>query len=281
MAQGMTDPKEISRQNIKLALQIFLRTILSAILSFFLYFSITAIVNGVSTHEIGYQIYEYDENGQPVLIEEGLLEDESSQEPSSQEPSAQGDLSEPDSSESGETSSAETTRTLYRRGVFSEVPVGAAVVRDVISQVLMLLLLAAFPYGILWNQGDRDRNSVQFGHMREDKLRGLKVGLLAAIPSFVVYVLLLFSRLGLFWDKFILVFQIFHASFAPTVNAILQAQGHEVLAAADVGWGWILLLAFTVVVLPLICWVSYRMGYRQYSISEHLIYKNTKKKRRH
>lgn len=276
MAQtGMTDPKEIGRQNVRLALQIFLRTILAAILSFFLYFSITAIVNGVSTHEIGYQIYEYDENGQPVLIEEGMLDEESSQEPSSQEAS-----SEPGSSESGETSSSETTKTLYRRAIFSEVPVGAAVVRDVLSQVLMLLLLAAFPYGILWNQGDRDRNSVQFGHMREDKLRGLKVGLLAAIPSFVVYVLLLLSRLGLFWDKFILVFQLFHASFAPTVSAVLQAQGREILVTADVGWGWILLFAFTVLVLPLICWGSYRMGYRQYSISEHLIYKNTKKKRR-
>ena len=57
-------------------LQIFLRTILAAILSFFLYFSITAIVNGLSTHAIGYRIYEYDENSQPVLVEEGSLDEE-------------------------------------------------------------------------------------------------------------------------------------------------------------------------------------------------------------
>jgi len=60
----------------------------------------------------------------------------------------------------------------------------------------------------------------------------------------------------------------------------MGAQGHAILVTADVGWGWILLLAFTVVVLPLVCWGSYALGYRQYSISEHLIYKNKKKKRR-
>lgn len=144
----------------------------------------------------------------------------------------------------------------------------------------MLLLLAAFPYGILWSQGDRDRNSVQFGHMQADKWRGLKVGLIAAIPSALLYLFLLLSRLGLFWNKFVQLFQILNACFAPTINAIMRAQGHDILTTADVGWGWILLLVFTVAVLPLVSWGSYALGYRQYSISEHLIYKNKKKKRR-
>lgn len=271
MAQaGMMDPKEVSRQNVKLALQIFLRTILAAILSFFLYFSITAIVNGLSTHAIGYRIYEYDENSQPVLVEEGSLDEESSVEPSSETPST----------EDGETATTETTKRQYRETVRSEVPAGAAIFRDVLSQILMLLLLAAFPYGILWSQGDRDRNSVQFGHLQADKWRGLKVGLIAAIPSALLYLFLLLSRLGLFWNKFVQLFQILNACFAPTINAIMRAQGHDILTTADVGWGWILLLVFTVAVLPLVSWGSYALGYRQYSISEHLIYKNKKKKRR-
>lgn len=117
MAQaGMMDPKEVSRQNVKLALQIFLRTILAAVLSFFLYFSITAIVNGLSTHAIGYRIYEYDENSQPVLVEEGSLDEESSVEPSSETPST----------EDGETATTETTKRQYRETVRSEVPPGAA-----------------------------------------------------------------------------------------------------------------------------------------------------------
>ena len=271
MAQtGKIEPKEVSRQNVKLAVQIFLRTVLAAILSFFLYFSITAIVNGVTTHAVGYRIYEYDENNQPVLVAEGSLEEESPEESSSETPA----------SESSGTAATEATKRLYRETVRSEVPAGAAVFRDVLSQVLMLLILAAFPYGILWGQGDRDRNSVQFGHMQEDKRRGLKVGLLAAIPSVAVYLFLLLSRLGLFWDKYIQLFQILNASFAPAVNAVMGAQGHAILVTADVGWGWILLLAFTVVVLPLVCWGSYALGYRQYSISEHLIYHTKQKKRR-
>ncbi len=90
MAQtGKIEPKEVSRQNVKLAVQIFLRTVLAAILSFFLYFSITAIVNGVTTHAVGYRIYEYDENNQPVLVAEGSLEEESPEESSSEAPPRQ------------------------------------------------------------------------------------------------------------------------------------------------------------------------------------------------
>ena len=140
-----------------------------------------------------------------------------------------GKFSIPPASESSGTAATEATKRLYRETVRSEVPAGAAVFRDVLSQVLMLLILAAFPYGILWGQGDRDRNSVQFGHMQEDKRRGLKVGLLAAIPSVAVYLFLLLSRLGLFWDKYIQLFQILNASFAPAVNAVMGAQGHAIL----------------------------------------------------
>ena len=271
MAQtGKMEPKEVSRQNVKLAVQIFLRTILAAILSFFLYFSITAIVNGLTTHTVGYRIYEYDEHNQPVLVAEGSLDEESSLASSSEAPAA----------ESGETDATGETKKLYRETVRSEVPAAAAVVRDVLSQVLMLLILAAFPYGILWGQGDRDRNSVQFGHMQEDKRRGLKVGLLAAIPSAAAYLFLLLSRLGVVWDKYVQLFQILNTSFAPALNAVMRAQGHDILVTADVGWGWVLLLVFTVVFLPLVCWGSYALGYRLYSIREHLIYKNKKKKRR-
>ena len=135
MAQtGKIEPKEVSRQNVKLAVQIFLRTVLAAILSFFLYFSITAIVNGVTTHAVGYRIYEYDENNQPVLVAEGSLEEESSEESSSETPA----------SESSGTAATEATKRLYRETVRSEVPAGAAVFRDVLSQVLMLLILASY-----------------------------------------------------------------------------------------------------------------------------------------
>ena len=126
MAQtGKIEPKEVSRQNVKLAVQIFLRTVLAAILSFFLYFSITAIVNGVTTHAVGYRIYEYDENNQPVLVAEGSLEEESPEESSSETPA----------SESSGTAATEATKRLYRETVRSEVPAGAAVFRDVLSQV--------------------------------------------------------------------------------------------------------------------------------------------------
>lgn len=86
-------------------------------------------------------------------------------------------------------------------------PVGAEIALNVLSSILMLLLLAAFPYSIVWSKGDRDKNSVNFGHMQEDKLRGLKVGLMAAIPSAIGYIVLVLSKLGVCFSKYIFLYR--------------------------------------------------------------------------
>ena len=87
---------DIQKENFKMALGVFLRTILSAVLCFFVYMSLSVLFNGFFTHDIGYQIYETTSDGSVALIEEHYYADDSSA-PSStpQAPWARGSASRP------------------------------------------------------------------------------------------------------------------------------------------------------------------------------------------
>ena len=69
---------DIQKENFKMALGVFLRTILSAVLCFFVYMSLSVLFNGFFTHDIGYQIYETTSDGSVALIEEHYYADDSS-----------------------------------------------------------------------------------------------------------------------------------------------------------------------------------------------------------
>ncbi len=296
MAQEQID---VNKQNYKLALSVFLRTILSAVLSFFVFMSISMIFSGLGTSEIGYQIVEKHEDGSYTIIEEHMYTEEELQQrknPTATPTSAPNSASTAASStgqttasqaEAGEaTSGAETTAAAttgttlpenqVRQAVYSELSAGASAAMDILSMVLMLTLLAAFPYSILWAQGDRDKNSVQFGHMQEDKLRGLKVGALSAIPAAVSYVVLLLSKLGVFLPGYIAAYRFMNVPFLPLINRMVSVSA----TTPEVSWPVILALLMAVVFVPLVCWAAYALGYKQISITEKLIYVNPNKKKK-
>ena len=52
----------------------------------------------------------------------------------------------------------------------------------VISLIGTLWLTGSFIYGVSWMFGNKDSNKVHFGRIKEDKLRGAKIGLIATIP---------------------------------------------------------------------------------------------------
>lgn len=246
--------------DIKMALGVFLRTILVSLLCLMVYFGVWVILEGVSTHEIGYRVYELDENNNPVVVEEVYTEDGNTA------PTA-APTQNPD----------ETTRYQQIEKIRSEIPGPVVVLREILCQILMLLLLIAFPYSMLWLQGDKDRNRVHFGRMQPDPWRGVRVGLMAAIPYAVVYILLVASKLSLFMDGFVHLARFIVTPFLPLFNLVADPQ--TVLTTSQVPWWGIALLFLTVAALPAICGGAYHLGYKQYSIKEHLTYVKQDKKK--
>lgn len=293
---------DVWKENWKLALNVFLRTVLVAVLCFFVYMSLSTIVQGVSTHRVGYEIWERDENSNWSMLEQHLDETGTASTAGSTAgattssgmpvTSSSGVTAEKGSSSAAGNTSAETgskdkssvtaEETLptnqQKRFIYSEVPKGASLALDIISEIFMLLLLASFPYTVLWPQGDRDKNKVQFGHMAEDKLRGLKVGLIAGIPSYIGYILLIFSHMKIFTPTYYGIFRLMNMPFMPLLDRM--AGGVQVRSAADISLPGLLGMAVTILLVPLICHLAYTLGYKQISLIEKFVYVNPNKKKK-
>lgn len=147
-------------------------------------------------------------------------------------------------------------------------------VMDILSQIFMLVLLFVLVYAVTWQQGDKDHNFEDFGRMQADQYRGLRVGLLASIPTGLMTLGLLFSRLTGLLPNFIFWYRLGMLQFAPINNALSAGTSWT----CHVTW-WILPVAVLCwATLPLIAHIGYRFGYKRYSIGEHFIYKNVNKK---
>lgn len=142
---------------------------------------------------------------------------------------------------------------------------------NIVALVFQTCIFVALIYGDIWLKGDRDRNAVNFGHMEENKWRGLQAGLLAAIPSFLSFVLLVADKLVNFWGAYAMIYRLGQISFYPVM---VWTMGVNVsVTTAGMSWGSILLSGIPVLALPLVTTVAYALGYAQIALGERLVYK--------
>ena len=77
-----------------------------------------------------------------------------------------------------------------------------------------------------------------------------------------------------------MVFQLGNHIVSVLLTAPNQVAGPQaVVATADVSWWGIAVLIIPVAALPAICGMAYHLGYKQYSIWEHLTYAKQDKKK--
>lgn len=241
-----------TKNNLQLAVGIFGRTIIAAIIAVFLYLSLTVVLSELSTEPIGFTLWEYDEAGQAHEVRTYLETDEDY---------------DPDMKLAENQTATE---------VRSDMPAAVSLAGDILTQVASLIILAAFPYKYLWEQGNHDRNEINFGHKQDDKWRGLKIGLLADIPAILVYLALWLGKLGVsVLSNAHAVYTIFNSSFMPFCYAVM---GRDLTSAAALPVWKMLVLLLPVLVLPAVCWVAYTLGQKQFVLSDKVFYKKKKKK---
>lgn len=298
MADTSKESVNPKKENVKLSGSVFLWTFFAAVLNIIIYFSMTVIFSGLFTKNIGEDIYEKSEDGSVSLVTRIIYSETttgSTQTTSAAETATTASTSSSSSGvttgtgtatgstgtevtqASGSTENTTLPTNQYKQSIRSEMPAGAESALVIISQTFMLILLVAMVYSKLWERGDKDNNRVNFNRMPEDKLRGLKVGLMAAIPSFAFYLLLVVSKLGLITDKYFALYRFLNISFMPIINRLA---GAGVSSSRDVSWVSFLVILLTLSVVPLAAHLAYILGYKQISISEKIIYVNPEKRRK-
>ena len=243
-----------AKSNARLALGVFGRTIVAALIGVILYLSLSTIFATFSTEKIGVTVWEYDSSGVAHEVKTYLYEDK--------------DFPDELKLEENQTSTDK----------YSPVPAGVELALDIVTQVCNLIILAAFPYRKLWAQGDHDRNEINFGHLKEDTQRGLKVGLIADIPAILVYLSLWLGKLGVpLFEHTHALYTLFNSSFLPFCY---RTMGRGLQSATGLSVGSMLALLLPVVFLTLVCHVAYTLGLHQFSVSDKLFYKNKPRKKK-
>ncbi len=232
--------KEILQNGAKL----FLRTIIVNIMCFFVVMSFSVLATAAFTKNIGYKAY-------------GTLGDSSTTEELYTYYYDDGDdLKKQEYEDKGYKITESSVRsTLSGKG---------ETVFLVVSQIFCVLILISFVYPGMWQLGTKDSNLVKFKHKKEDRLKGLKIGLAAVTPIYVILLLTLISPS-------------FPTVLYKLLNAGLYSLTELITSSAktvsELSVGRYLLLLVLPLLIPAISCAAYLLGFNNYSVSERLIYK--------
>lgn len=239
--------KKRTKRNLKMALKVWGRMVISGIMCAVISVSFSVLANGLLSQEVGYRIAQLDENGQGTILEEVYYKD-------GQQPIENDDIK------------LEKDQYLER---INEMSPGVSAAVNAVVLVCSLFLLGVFPYNLLWEMGSKDENRVRYGRSRLDKLRGLKIGALANIPSLLLYVFLLVARFGSLSNGILSVYRVLNMPFLSYINWIIGTD-----LSAIVVWQLLALLV-PMLFVPAVCYIAYLLGFRQFSLKEHLTYEKT------
>lgn len=239
--------KKRTKRTLGVSGKVLLRLVLATVLCVILYFSMMFIATGMFSNVIGYQIHEENENKEIVLVKEHIYED-------GEEHLTKADI--------------EDNQVLT---ALREVPPATLKVFNVLSQIVMLIVFAIFPYHILWEFGNRDDTKVRYKGQRPDPWRGFRVGGFAMVPYALLWVLLLMAKFDVMPTWYVEAYRWINIPFMPFINWVTSNGDLQNTAV------WQLLLLLPILLfIPAVCGIAYRMGHNQFSIREHMVFAKKK-----
>ena len=139
----------------------------------------------------------------------------------------------------------------------------------IVSQAVAFCFTSGFIYPELWNRGTKDSNLVKFKHKNEDKLKGFKIGAVAAVPNYLFLVFLVIARLGLFLSFPMALYKLLNSSVYSFIDVIVGSA----VAVSDMSVLRLALLFLLPLIIPAVSGISYILGYKNISVGEKFIYK--------
>lgn len=264
------------------AVKTFLFTLLAAVLCFFLNMSVTLVLSFSTTEKLGVRTSGSLEDGRTLVLEEIYAKGSAPAHRKIFIVDGAGNetvLEDKDVTEAGDTGEELLAQypvtKSFSQNIRSETDPGLKNATNWVAQILMGILFLAFPYSNMWYLGDRDRNSVQFGHRVADAWRGVKVGLLASIPAVLAWIGLIVCKAAALAPSYVVYYRWMNVCFWPYFNSVIPA---TVLKTAEVTWGGVAAMLPILFILPLITGIGYHLGYREVSVRDRLVYVTTGKK---
>lgn len=240
--------KKSTKNSIKYACKLWGRIVFATLMCAVLYFSMHMLASALFAQEVGYTVFETDDNGETVTVDTHYYT--ADEDPSDAVTLLEGQTKQP-------------IKTLTG---------GGAIAFNVFVQILMLAVLAVFPYDRMWQLGARDENMVQCGRKKADHMRGFKIGLMASTPSALPFVLLLLAKFSIIPGWYMTIYRACNMPYLPFINAFFTVD----LTVLDAPWFAFVAAAITIFFVPAICALGYWLGRIGFSLRDHVVYKQKK-----
>ncbi|MCQ2455397.1 MAG: hypothetical protein MJ090_04600 [Clostridia bacterium] len=236
---------------LKNGASVFLRVLVVAVMSLIVTASIGVLCTAVFTDDIGYTAFVTDKEGKQVDKYTYYYAD--GEDTLINEYTAKG-------------------YSIRKATEISKLTGKGAVINNVTSQSISVIMLFIFIYNKLFSLGNADNNLSNFGHIKADKFKGLKIGLVAMIPSFILFVVI--AVLGLAFKSNITVslFTLPHFYIFQILKAIIG----DTLVLSGLSVWQFLLIFLSLFAVPIVAFLSYYLGYKDILILEKIIYKKKK-----
>ncbi len=232
----------------KKSLNVFLRCLFASILCLMIIIMVSSLTNIAFTQKIGYRAYGTDNSGKTKYLYSYRYTDGK-------------DKLQAEYEKKGYTINTEEDRSDLKG-------VGKAV-NIILTEGISLALLFFFLHGILFSYGNKDANSANFGHIVEDKYKGLKIGLLGSVPYFAFYFVFALSAFGINKNFSIILFKVVNAVNFGFYKLILG----DSVKVAELNSLQIVLAILPLFVVPIMTHISYTLGLKGISIGEKVVYK--------
>lgn len=139
----------------------------------------------------------------------------------------------------------------------------------ILAQIFSFVMMTGILCGTVWEMGNKDISAVKHGRAEENKLKGLYVGLIAAVPSLAVYVLLILSHMEVLSPVFLDTYRLVNSHFHYILTLIYSGAEN----AAQLSAGKIVLCGALHLYLPLLSFISYFLGYKDINVIEKITFK--------
>ena len=139
----------------------------------------------------------------------------------------------------------------------------------ILAQIFAFVMMTGILCGTVWEMGNKDISAVKQGRTTENILRGLFIGIIATVPSLVVFVLLVLSSVKVFNPAFLDTYRLLNSQFHYIITLIYSSAA----TAAQLSIGKLLLLLALHLYLPIISFISYYFGYKDKNLIEFITFK--------
>ncbi len=232
--------------------------VFTAVLSFFICISLLVIFSGVFTKEIGYNATVYEDEAGTKLVEEYTYY-YTDKDGDGKDDGVDQKLQECD----------KKGYYIAINKVRSELEGMGKFLFYSITQVFTSIIIIAFASNSSYKLGFKESNLVRIGQVKQDYLRGLKIGLIGNAPFYILFIALIVManipsfKIPVAWYAGL------NGHFYPLVMLI----GGAAKTIAQLSIGQYILLFLLQLIVPAISAIAYVLGYKEISLSEKIMYK--------